>query len=200
MIGDILEDLINGVGVQVTTLNVNSTEPHMKQLVSLMNQTGQDIVKRAEWSRAFKTETIGPNLNEVALPQDFYKMAESGAINLLQADGYEPVRVIAGPATWRFVQQYQTEQAFAHITDGKIKFAPDTGPGGAEMTYIKKGWLTDGTEYVTDNMQMPIFPEFLLISGVMWRWNRRSGLPYDDLVAEFEANFVAAVNADRGLI
>lgn len=200
MIGDILEDLINGVGVQVTTLNVNSTEPHMKQLVSLMNQTGQDIVKRAEWSRAFKTETIGPNLKEVALPQDFYKMAENGAINLLQADGYEPVRVIAGPATWRFVQQYTPEQVYGHITDGKLLFGPDTGLGGAEMTYIKKGWLTDGTEYVTDNMQMPIFPEFLLISGVMWRWNRRSGLPYDDLVAEFEANFVAAVNADRGLI
>lgn len=195
----ILEDMVNGVGVTVSSLNVASQEPHMQQLVSLMNQTGQDLVKRAEWSKTFETVDIDANLSEFPLPSDYYKMAERGAINVKNADGFEPVRVISEPATWKFVSQYTPNQAYAHIAEGKLHFAPKTPVGGVQMTYVKSGWLTDGTEYVTSNSQVPVFPEFLLLSGVLWRWNRRAGLPYDDLAAEFEANFTAAINADRGL-
>lgn len=194
-----LEDLVHGVGVQVTTLNVASKEPHMRQLVSLMNQTGQDIVRRAEWSRSYETETIEANLTEISLPGNYFKMAERGAINLINVDGYEPVRIIVEPTTWKFTKAQTPLQTYAHISDGKLLFSPNSGASGAEMTYVKSGWLTDGNDHVTSNAQIPVFPASLLLSGVLWRWNRRAGLPYDDLAAEFEANFIAAVNADRGL-
>lgn len=198
-IESMLEDLVHGVGLSITTLNVASDEPHMRQLVSLMNQTGQDIVRRAEWSRSYENQTIAANLTEFPLPNNYYKMAERGTIHLVGSALYEPVRLIAEPATWKFMQARPSGQTYAHIADGKLLFAPDSGPNGAAMTYVKSGWLTDGKDHVTSNAQIPVFPTGLLLSGVLWRWNRRAGLPYDDLAAEFEANFTAAVNADRGL-
>lgn len=43
-----------------------------------------------------------------------------------------------------------------------------------------------------------LFPERLLVKGVIWRWKRQKGLPYEDNLAEFEADLVQEINADRG--
>lgn len=199
-IESILGDLTESVGISVENLSVASEEPHMRQLVSLMNQTGQDIVKRTEWSRTYASVDIPASVKEFSLPSDYYKMAERGTIVTKDPGGFVPIRVIPEPATWQFIQKERPGRPFAHISGGKVLFYPNSSAHGSEMTYVKRGWLTDGTERVTSDTQEPVFPEYLLLSGVLWRWHRRAGLPYDDLVAEFEANYVAAIRADRGLV
>lgn len=197
----ILPDIVTGAGIELDAAerNVNSTNKHMRQLVSLMNQAGQDIVKRAEWSRAYAELTIAANVTQIDLPTDYYKLAETGAIRLSNQGVYAPVRIIVEPASWAFIKDTESVQPYAHIANGKLYFHPDSGITGGSMTYVKKGWLTNGSEFVAANSDQPIFPEQLLLSSVLWRWNRQRGLPYDDLAAEFEANFTAAINADRGV-
>lgn len=195
----ILPDIIAGCGIDVSENNVNSDDDHMRQIVTMMNQSGQDIVKRAEWSRGYGEVDIGANLSEVNLPNDFYKLAEAGAISLKGHNEFVPIRVVVSPATWAFIRQQESEQHYAHIKGGKLNFSPSSGSMGARMTYVKKGWLMDGGEFITNNNNQPIFPEHLLITAVLWRFNRQIGLPYDDLAAEFEADFTAAINADRGV-
>lgn len=43
-----------------------------------------------------------------------------------------------------------------------------------------------------------LFPERLLAKGILWRWKRQKGLPFDDSLAEFEADLLQEINADRG--
>lgn len=195
----ILPDIIAACGIDVSENNVNSTDKHMRQIVSLMNQSGQDIVTRAEWSRGYASLDIPAMAASINLPADFYKLAETGAISLIDQGGFTPVRVIVEPASWAFIQDQTSTQTYAHISNDKLYLEPSAGLLGARMVYVKKGWLTNGAEFVTDNAEQPIFPESLLLSSVLWRFNRQVGLPYDDLAAEFEANFTAAINADRGV-
>ena len=198
-IGTILPDIIAGCGITVSDNNVNSGDKHMRQIASLMNQSGQDIVKRAEWSRNYGHVDIGASVTEITLPADFYKLAETGVVSVKEEGGFEPIRTVVEPATWAFIKDQTSEQRYCHIEAGKLYFTPDAGPEGSRMTYVKKGWLASGSEFVTDNADVPVFPESLLLSAVLWRFNRQVGLPYDDLAAEFEANFTAAINADRGM-
>ena len=201
-IGTILPDIVAACGLVIDDVSVSNNEPHMRQIVSMMNQAGQDIVKRAEWSQGYRTVELDANLEEVSLPTNYYKMAETGAVFLLDGGGFVPVRLVSTPSTFEFAKQNESAQNFAHIANQKLYFWPGTGQLGAKFVYVTRGWIQgDGTkEFVTSDDDQPIFPESLLLSAVAWRWQRQNGLPYEDYVAEFEANFVAAINADRGII
>ncbi len=197
---DILPDIVNGAGLNVKNLNVTSEEEEMKHLVSLMNQAGDDISRRAEWSKAFKTENIPANVQTHALPADFQRMIERGALSL-KGGVFTPLRLVTDPASWQFLTGGTSVQTYCHIDNGDLLIYPGSGYAGATMKYISKNWLysgVTGSTRVTSDNQTTIFPENLLISSVLWRWNRLVGLPFDDLAAEFEANFASAITADRG--
>ena len=39
---------------------------------------------------------------------------------------------------------------------------------------------------LTKNTDVPIFDEFLVKKGIVWRWNRRNGMPYEEEYNEYE--------------
>ena len=39
---------------------------------------------------------------------------------------------------------------------------------------------------ITKNTDVPIFDEFLVKKGIVWRWNRRNGMPYEEEFNEYE--------------
>lgn len=39
---------------------------------------------------------------------------------------------------------------------------------------------------LTKNTDIPIFDEFLVKKGIVWRWNRRNGMPYEEEFNEYE--------------
>ena len=39
---------------------------------------------------------------------------------------------------------------------------------------------------LTKNTDVPIFDEFLVKKGIVWRWNRRNGMPYEEEFNEYE--------------
>ncbi len=39
---------------------------------------------------------------------------------------------------------------------------------------------------LTKNTDVPVFDEFLVKKGIVWRWNRRNGMPYEEEYNEYE--------------
>ena len=127
----------------------------------------------------------------------FQEMAEGGAV-VLNKTSYRPVRPVVDPTMWQFLTVRQSGQTFYHIKSGAVHFAPEIDEDGATLRYVSRYWLEGDKEAVTSNEDVPVFPAPLLASGTVWRWKRQKGLPYQDLLAEFEADLEAAIKADRG--
>jgi hypothetical protein len=79
---------------------------------------------------------------------------------------------------------------------GKILFSPALDADGAKVRYVSKHWV-EGKEEITQNGDNLLVPERLIEKGAIWRWKRQKGLPYDDMLAEFEADLIGEIKADR---
>ena len=84
------------------------------------------------------------------------------------------------------------------IRGGAVAFSDALDADGAKMTYVSKNWITGGKSAVTANADTFLIPERLIRLGALWRWLREKGQPYDDNMAEFEADLVQEVKANRG--
>jgi hypothetical protein len=189
---DVMERVVTGCGID-RPATVAGSDFETRQIVAEMNAAGKDVALRGEWSRMFVTVSIPAGTTAYTLPDDFREMAESGSIRT----AYAPVRVVVMPEQWAFLAQYPSSQLYCHLTGGELRFAPAL-PEAATLTYQSKAWLADGKDAITDDGDALLVPESLVALGAIWRWKRSKGLPYDDHLAEYEADLEAQMKADRG--
>jgi len=197
MIGDILPDILTECGLDVSVPEISAPDFQMRQMASLMNAAGRDINSRGEWSKSMAEFTVA-NAALAPLPADFQEMTSAGGVTLNGA-GYTPVRAVISPEMWQMLSAAPSSQQYYFLESGSVKFSPAIGAAGAVVRYITTGWIVGGKGTVSSNDDVPVFPNELLRRAVVWRFKRQKGLPYDDLVSEFEADLFVALKADRGV-
>ncbi len=81
------------------------------------------------------------------------------------------------------------------IQNGMIKFlTPPNGNLKIVFQYRSSNIVFDGSKkalgeeksVLTKNTDIPIFDEFLVKKGIVWRWYRRNGMPYEEEYNEYE--------------
>lgn len=177
------------LGLDVQNLNLSDNSFQSRQLLSLINATGRDVALRGEWSRLFRSFTASGNAD---LPADFMRLTENGAVWA----GVKPVRVVVAPEQWAFLQRFPSAQPYCHITEGQIRFVNLTG--SATVRYVSRNWA-GAKDQADQNGDVFVFPDRVMETGIVYRWRRQKGLPYDDQMAEHEAEIESALKADRGL-
>lgn len=192
----VLTNVLLEIGIDNPSAQLTSSDFSIRQIKAMMNAAGKDIARRAEWSRLYKTFSIAGGLSESVLPSDFQEMAEKGAVRLNKA-GFYPVRPVIAPEQWAFLTARPSTQPYYHLAAGKILFSPALDDDGAIVRYVSKNWV-EGKPEITQNGDNLLVPERLVEKGTIWRWKRQKGLPYDDILAEFEADLMTEIAADRG--
>ena len=192
----ILTNILLEIGLDRPSPQLTSGDYEIRQIKAFMNAAGKDICRRAEWSRLYRELVVPGNVSAMALPDEFQEMAEKGAVRLNKS-GFHPVRPIIAPEQWDFLSSRPSIQPFYHLAGGEILFSPALDSGGAKIRYVSKHWVNNKAE-ITQNSDHLLIPERLVEKGTIWRWKRQKGLPYDDILAEFEADLIAEIKADRG--
>jgi len=196
---DVLKAVLYEVGIEKASPNIASSDFDMTQIKEYMNQAGEDIARRAEWSELFKTDTVSGSVATHTLPSDFQEIPQAGSVYLGKASGtYTPVRVVTDPVMWDFVKQKPSSQLYCHIRGGELVFSDTLDGDGATFTYLSKNWVGGDKSAVTQNADTFLIPERLVRGLTVVLWLREKGQPYSDQLAEFEANLVADIKADRG--
>ncbi len=194
---NILTRILLEVGLDKTTPQLSDADYEINQILNFMNAAGDDIIRRAEWSRLYKQWTVLNNVNEASLPTDFLKMVQSGAVKAIEGSGPTLCRSVSSPQQWEMLQIKESNQRFYHLSQGKIMFSPQLPATGASVRYVSKNWVVSKSE-ITSNDDEILIPERLVVKGAIWRWKRQKGLPFEDVLAEFEADLVVEIKADRG--
>lgn len=162
--------------------SVASTDPTVAEVVDLINEAGVDLALRGEWSALLKSAAVG------ALPADFQKLSAVA----IDAGGF--ARVLTQPELWALVAQQSSGTAYYRIAGGNIEVS--TGEASTAH-YWSSEWTSAGAA-ITANADVVHIPGRVVVSGAVWRWLRKKGFPFDDQLAQHEADVAAAEAADRG--
>ena len=192
----VLNQVLLEVGLDNPNAQLTSQDYDIRQIKAFMNAAGKDVARRAEWSRLYTTWAVPGRISEVSLPTDFQQMAEQGAVRL-NKPSFTPVRPVISPEQWALLTVRPSAQYYYHLTGGKLLFAPALDTDGAIVRYVSKNWV-EGKPEISQNGDVLRIPERLVEKGAVWRWKRQKGIPYDDMLAEFEADLVNEIKADRG--
>lgn len=192
----VLQNVLVEIGLDRTTPQLTASDYETRQIKEFMNATGKEVSRRAEWSRLFQDLTVPGSVDQITLPDDFHQLTERGAVRLNKV-GFHPVRVVTAPEQWAFLTARPSAQPYCHLAGGKLLFASALDTDGALVRYVSKHWVT-GKEEITENGDTLLIPERLVEKGTIWRWRRQKTLPYDDLLAEYEADILVEIDADRG--
>ncbi len=195
-IGDILPEILAECNIDRVIPAINDGTFEMRQITAFMNAAGREINARVEWARGAASFTV-ENVTSALLPADFQELSESGPV-VVGPYEYRPARIVTSPELWQLLQRQPSRQNYFRLDGASIVFAPPIGAEGATVRYQSKNWLV-GKDGVTLNSDVTIFPERLLARSTIYRWKRSKGLPYEDVMNEFEADLATAAKADRGL-
>lgn len=180
------------MGVDAAAIALSDGSFQSRQMLALMNATGRDIAGRGEWQQLFRT--FSADATGTALPADYARLTEAGAV--WSSTGI-PVRQVVAPEQWAFLGRRPSSQPYFMLRQGKIVFAGLTGT--ATVHYVSNNWVGGAKAAVTENADSFVFPDRVMETGLLARWRRQKGLPYDDFLAEHEAEVESALKADRGL-
>lgn len=176
----------------------SNTDRTAQELLTMAHEAGEEITRRAEWSMLYDSDTVLSGETSKVLPDNFHRLVEGGAV--LLADG-SPVMPVKAADQWRILSAVPSANPHFFLTGGTIAFSPALS-SVATVHYVSKNWIQSNTsfvdEFVTDD-DTTVFTEPLLALGILWRYRRAKGLPYEDILAEFEAELDREIKADRGI-
>uniref|UniRef100_UPI0005B34F21 phage adaptor protein n=1 Tax=Rhizobium fredii TaxID=380 RepID=UPI0005B34F21 len=163
---------------------------------TLAQEAGDEIARRADWQKTLKSLTVTASPEN--FPSNFQRLTPGGAGR--KSDG-TLIRPVTNSGQWAVIVGVPSTTPYFFMKGGQFLFSPTSAAVSAVIDYVSKNWILNAaTEQATlsadDNTTL--FPERLLVKGVLWRWKRQKGLPFEDNLAEFEADLAQEINADRG--
>lgn len=177
-------------------VQLGNSDYEIRQILMFLNEAGQDIARRAEWSRLFGEFTVPGGSSSFPLPADFYSLPSMGAVRLAK-EGFHPVKPVVQPELWEMLSRTPSATPYFYLRDGRMYFSPTVDLEGAVVRYISKNWVED-RDFITGNGDNLHIPPRLVAQDAACRWLRSKGMPFDDLLAQFEAAFATEIQADRG--
>jgi hypothetical protein len=172
-------------------------DPNAQAMVALAEEAGAEIARRVDWKRMLKTHAV--SASPEILPADYQRLAPGGAV---QASDGSFFRTVTNGAQWAVIVGVASGEPYCHLRGKEMLFSPAATAAGATIDYLSKNWVLGDPYEERDTFRADddttLFPERLLKKGLIWRWKRQKGLAFEDNLAEFEADLLQEINADRG--
>ncbi len=171
-------------------------DPAANTMFELTQEAGDEIARRADWRGLLLTATLAGSGSPV--PDYFQRFTPGGG---LQTVGGVFIRPVTNSGQWRVVAPLASVQPYYFLQGTVIQVAPAAAGVGALVDYLSSAWViagADRSDRLSADDNTFAFPERLIVKNLIWRWRRYKGLAFDDQLAEFEADLVQEINADRG--
>lgn len=175
------------IGLQ--RVSVTDGSDYAASLLQAINATGRDLAARADWPKLMRTVSLASG---DTLPLNFARLASGSPV----WSGAIPLRRCESMSLWDFLQAFPPGHPYFTIVHGGV--LRHTAGGSVRVSYASTSWVNGNTDRAAADGDSFAFPPELVASGTLWRWLRQKGLPYDDQMAEHEAQLARAAADLRG--
>ena len=175
----------------------NSSSQQDSIFLSVAKSTLDSLLRYGDWQELTKEGvllTSGGRCNYLleAVCPDFYSILNN---TIYIKDSSEKVIGAINPEDWmreKYFCENSTDTKFI-IQNGMIKFLTPPADGikivfqyrsNVVCLDAQKGWAEKST--IGKNTDVPIFDEYLVKLGILWRWLKRNGMDYTEEFSEYE--------------
>jgi hypothetical protein len=193
----ICQDAANEIGVPSPNAVIGSTDTTAIQLLAAANREGKNLVTGYDWEVLVKEENHTAIANEsqgrlTAIATDFERFSNNTMWNRTSdRKFYGPLNNTEWQTLKGSVQSGITN--YFRIRGGYLLMNPVPTVGDAiYFEYISEWWVdttgngdANATRYAAD-ANTTILDENLITLGVIWRFLKQKGLPYDNQLQEYQ--------------
>lgn len=202
-----IQDASRRLSLAVPTSVIASADPLVQQLRGLADQEGRDLVRAHAWRVLTKEKTFTTTAAEVqvgALATDLDRLINETVFNRTET------RRVIGPLT---AHEWQAEKAIlASVLRDAFRirgndFIVTPVPTATETwayEYISNLWVklndgatADATAFAND-ADTTVFPEELIVLGMLWRFKHAKGLDYAEEFRNYQIALTDARARDGG--
>lgn len=180
----IAQNVARSVGIAVPTSIAGSTERSAVVMLSLANETGEELARRVDWGELTESTTLtGDGTNQTyALPAGFSRIVKG--VGVRGAGG--PVRPLTR-AEWGTLTAVEGVPRYFLLEGNDVTLWPYLASGQtATVWFQSKNWTGTASAFAADD-DVSLIDEDLFAKGLEVRWRRANGMEYADQEAEFEA-------------
>ena len=191
----IAQDAADICAVQRPTNLINSNVQNDQLFASVVNSTLDSLLRHAEWQAITREGVLTTHngqtdyLIDTVAPDFQCLVNETMYIQ-------DNMRFVIGAITeerWAREKQFHVPEidVLFKIQNNKIKFLKDPGNTVFHFTYKSNAICYDaGTgepkSQLSANTDIPVFDAYLVKLGIVWRWNKRSGMDYAEEYNEYQ--------------
>ena len=165
--------------------------------LSVARDTLDSLLRYGDWQELTKEGCLRTSANKTAyfikdFCPDFYALINN---TIFIKDGSEKVIGAITPEEWMREKYFNLASINLKfkIQNGMFKFLtppPDNIKivfqyRSAAIVFDQQTGWSEKTE-LTKNTDVPVFDEYLVKKGILWRWYRRNGMPYEEEFNEYE--------------
>lgn len=206
----IIQQVCGRTNVPVPATVLGNTDTQILQMLRLLEEEGNDLARRGDWSGITFEHTFSTAANE----------SQGFITDLITTNSFRNIKngtfwdrtsklPILGPLN---DQEWQARKAMAttgpryyyRIRGGIIwtNPAPTAGLTWA-FEYISNNWMISADlatfkQYATLDTDLPLLQEALLIAGLRWRWKKEKGFDYAEDFNTYEIQVKDALARDGG--
>lgn len=190
----IAQAVAKNTGIEVPD-TVQGDDPDAVKLRQFINETGDELARRVDWSSLRKTATItGTGFSApYDLPSDYSRLIQGYAVKV----NGSPVRGGLTADEWNALTPVQGTPRYFQTAAGKIALYPYPPEGmGVSLTYQNDRWVSGNKKEMSRDDDVSLIPERLLEMGGIWRSKRHIGGDYSDYLSEYEAAIIDLAGFD----
>lgn len=182
----IVQSMANDVGLPVPDQVFSAGSRAMNEVIPMANAVGEELARRVDWGQLTATATLtgdGTNLTH-ALPSGFKRIVSG--IGVKTAAGTYPRPLTR--AEWASLTPTEGVPRYYLLQDNDITLWPYLANGVTASLYYQSGnWCSSGGATWGADDDTSLIDEDLFLKGLIVRWRRQKGMPYEDYEAEYEA-------------
>lgn len=203
----VVQAVCTELGLAVPNAVVSSSDPQIKQILSLANRSGKELAIRYNWSAltryaAFTTVNTSSQGSIETLAPGYRKIVNQ---TIWDRSLDKPVFGPNTPTAWAAMLAGGVSSASSQyrVMGGQLVVIPAPLDGQEwAFEFISKNWVSDGAKTTTrDTYQADddysLLDEDVIILATIWRWLQRKGFSYSEDFAEYERR-VATMQASDG--
>jgi hypothetical protein len=206
----IVRELCGQLGLTKPNTATSSTDLKIVQMLSILNEEGSKLARRHEWQAltdeatftTVATASQGTIASIITAGNSYRKILNETIFNRTTQ------RIVLGPLS---PLERQARLAFPSagpfsdyfIRRGSLFFDPVPAAGeSCYFEYVSYNWCTSsdgvtGRRFFTQDEDLPLFDDELLIAGTKWRWNKSKGLDYQEDFNDYEMMVADAITGDK---
>lgn len=190
---------------------ITSTALTTAELKDFLAETVEELQDRVDWANPIAKDTTipGTGVEEYDLPSDFVRLTRDDLAVYETTGTRRPCFPVATNGAWTNIKTVNStggDRFYRQLGDTENGFSLGFWPKPAStdsitVSYVSENWMqasggTAGTMW-TDETDVLLLPRRLIELGVTFRFRRRKGMPYAEILGEYEMRLARAANDSR---